>query len=464
MNKTGFLADKNKINLSANDLFDRIINVKIVAGRDDEAETEYVIRSDYEVQYDKLDYSNLFSTNHTPNKYTIRRCTNKPSIKIQYKMVTAETGVEIDLFISNFFIFTSDGKQLRNFTSVDYPITRVEIALGYWGQFVQSREKLAEWKIDDLFNINNSNKADTIVIRDTIIVTTESLPPDSTLHIHGYVANIGDNAVGDNNVLTSAQAEESIVATNDVKGERSEIGELLYQEITRRFLAEKIINKNGVVKSLAKNTKVAKNVPFVDKVTGLMSDADALIYGVQVFTSEGVDKLSLKPRETSDGEEKKNEAYFACGDTIGQTMNKIKSCISNSLSYRFTNNGSMFVFLLEETSLYKIDDLAKSLEKKGAFNNSVLTRVFDNNIPAVSNINIDTITTIVCPFFAFIDPFQTVYFATRYALTNNVSYLADYNTSRYAFRTLKVSISFATVEDVNEMQIMAVASMKKIGA
>ena len=82
---------------------------------------------------------------------------------------------------------------------------------------------------------------------------------------------------------------------------------------------------------------------------------------------------------------------------------------------------------------------------------------YQNKIPAVYNINIGAgLSTIVCPFFAFLRPFQTLYFASRYSLTNALSSLASYDTTIYGFRALKMSLSFATVEDVNEVTITAV--------
>lgn len=459
MNKAGFLSDENKTNLNQHDFYDRIINVKIVAGKDDEAETEYVIRSDYEVVYEQYNYENLFSTEtFSPNRYRIRRCVHKPSIKVQYKMVSAETGTEIDLYLTNFFMLTSDGRQLRNFTKNDLPITRVEIAMGYWGQFRHSDFTLSTWKIDDLFNISSSGRgADVVVVRDLIVVTTDKLPPDSVIHLHGYVANISDSAVSSSVVSNSTQAEMNAVASSSPLGKKSPMESLLYKEITKRFLKEKIVNRGDKAKSLADTKGILNHKPAIDPVSGLMVDAEADIYGVRIITSDGVDALPINQLKGSDGTPVENNAYFEAGDSIGKTMNKIRSCINNDLCYRFLDDGNMLVFLLDETKEENIHELGKTYERKGAYAETALAKVYSNKIPAVYNINIDAISTIVCPFFAFVNPFQTIEFATRYALTNNVAYLADYDTSLYKFRTLKVSVSFATVEDVNEMQIMAVS-------
>jgi hypothetical protein len=79
-------------------------------------------------------------------------------------------------------------------------------------------------------------------------------------------------------------------------------------------------------------------------------------------------------------------------------------------------------------------------------------------LPCVYNINIDAMATIVCPFFTWLNPFQYFYFKTRYALSNTVSFYANYNPSVYKFFAINCLISFATVEDINEMQIMAVSN------
>ena len=58
-------------------------------------------------------------------------------------------------------------------------------------------------------------------------------------------------------------------------------------------------------------------------------------------------------------------------------------------------------------------------------------KLYDNKLPAVYNINIDSVATIVCPFFTFIEPFQYIEFESRYALTSLVSYFASYSPTIY---------------------------------
>ena len=103
--------------------------------------------------------------------------------------------------------------------------------------------------------------------------------------------------------------------------------------------------------------------------------------------------------------------------------------------------------------------LYTSFFKEGVYKDTVLVNkaLYDNKLPAVYNINVDAVATIVCPFFTFFEPFQYVEFARRYALTSLVSYFASYSPTIYRFLVINALISFATVDEVNEVQITAVA-------
>ena len=68
-----------------------------------------------------------------------------------------------------------------------------------------------------------------------------------------------------------------------------------------------------------------------------------------------------------------------------------------------------------------------------------------------------------CPFFYFLDPFDVIEFKSRYALGGIVSYYANFNASEDKFYALWVTVSFATVEDINECQITCTGSQSKRG-
>ena len=108
MSRVIFSNDENKLHLKAGDLFDRIINLKIVCEDVVTKELEtFVIRSDYELVYTNVNLDNF--TNQVAKdkrRYFVRRCSYKPSIKVQCNIVTTNTATQVDIFINNFFAFT----------------------------------------------------------------------------------------------------------------------------------------------------------------------------------------------------------------------------------------------------------------------------------------------------------------------------------------------------------------------
>lgn len=442
------LEDNEKVKLTADDLFDRIINLKIKLGKpaegNEQAECldEYVIRSDYEIVYSDVNINNVFDSKLNSRKYVIRKCTNKPSIKVQCNMVTANTGTSIDIYISNFFIFTADGQCLRSINSAKYPIVGVDIAMGYWGQFANTVDPNSDKALDQFFDIKAINGADMISLSSgNIYVTTDKLPPDSVLHIHGFVADIASSPVAVSEVTDYEKAVKNPSVTSDMK-----LSEILYNQITRRYVRGNRINKRT-------KSEDAETNPEVDKETGLMSDSYAQEYGVQVFLSKGAQEIKIEADKDSEGKDVKKTIYFESGLTIGQTIARLQSSVDTSFEYRFTNKGNILVYTVKESG--EIQSLSKDFEE--LYKDSALTSVFDNALPAVYNINIDAVSTIVCPFFTFIEPFQKLKFASRYALTSLVDYYANYDATLAIFIAIRASLSFATVEDINEVQIKAVS-------
>lgn len=456
------LPDNEKINLTSDDIFDRVVNLKIQLGKParynietgqfEPAQVldEYVIRSDYEIVYLDMNVNNVLSQESSNRKFIIRKCTHKPSIKVQCTMVTANTGTSIDIFVSNFFIFTSGGQHLRSFSSGNYAVLGVDIAMGYFGQFKDTIDFNKESKelLKDYFTIKAVNGADMISLQDgSVYVTTDKMPPDSVLHIHGMVGNITSNPVAISKVETYDKAISYATAESN-----KDMESLFFEAITRRYLKGNKIRK--LTQPLYnKRFSLPESAPKVDAETGLMSKEDAEDFGVKVYLSEGAKAIAFPKTLDSEGKEVPKKIYFELGYTIGHTMTRIISFLGNSLEYRFTNNGNVLVYSTNEAD--KIDELAKSF--KEVYKETVLTSVYRSALPAVYNINIDAIATITCPFFTFIEPFQEIEFSSRYALTSMVDYYAEFAPTINRFIATKVSVSFATVENVNETQITAVS-------
>ncbi len=458
-----FISDEGKVNLQAGDLFDRIINLKFTClNLKTNIKDEFVLRSDYELVYPDCKFDDDRTGENFKGRFIIRRCTQKPSIKVQCKMVTSNVGTSIGVTISNFFLLTKDGKHLRSFNASEYRITSLEIVMGYWGQLKNSLDPESPTALEDYFDVKAVNGADKISMTgekgNSIVVTTEKLPPDSALHIKGYVADIYSSPVEISGIDTPEKAFSKPVATSDTK-----LKQIFYENITRRYINEHtLIGKENSAFRL-RRMKAVSHIKVADieiepDEEGKMSTTDADKYGVKVYLSDAVQNIVIDKLYDSHGNEVNDTAYFEAGWTIGMTITRIMSFVDKSLDYTFTNHGDVIIYTPSE--MQDVEKLTKAMEKQGLYDTTVLNnaKLYRGRIPAVYNINVDAVATIVCPFFTFIEPFQYVEFASRYALTSLVSYYASYDATIYRFMVISATISFATVDDVNEVQITAVSS------
>ena len=451
------IPNEQKTALQVGDVFDRIINLKFNChNKKTDVRESFVIRSDYELVWLGQTFDGQGGLTIGNGRYLIRRCTYKPSIKVQCKMVTSNTGTSIDIYVSNFFMLTGDGRHLRSFNEEDYVMESVEVVMGYWSQFQLPQNQVPTY--DDYFNLKAQHGADKITITDAIVVSTDKLPPDSVLHIHGYVGEIYSNPVDITTITTPIKAMENPVASSG-----TDLEKVMFENITRRYF-----NKHSIVDDTDKLHLLAVNVPVSDIMNlpvklvlkdGLMSEANAKQYGVHVYLSDEAKKLVLRKKKDGEGNEKDQNVYFEAGWTIGQTITRIMSYLDADLEFTFSNQGDVLIYTPEEM-IENLQSIQESYEKQGLYKQTVLANPiqYDGKIPAVYNINVDAVATITCPFFTFIEPFQYVEFASRYAITSTVSYFASYSPTILRFLVISATISFATVDDVNEVQITAVSA------
>lgn len=453
------IPNEQKVNLQIGDIFDRIINLKLNCyNKQTRIRESFVIRSDYELVWLGQTFDGNGGITIGNGQYLIRRCSFKPSIKVQCKMVTSNTGTSIDVYVSNFFLVTGDGKHLRSFNEESYVIETVEIVMGYWGQLKLPQNQVPTYK--DYFNIEAKNGADKIIINAPVVVTTDKLPPDSVIHLHGYVGEIYSDPVAITTTVSPIQAMATPVASSG-----TDLEKVMFENITRRYFNSHSIITSTNVRTLKANVPVSdiKSLPvtlIIDN-EGKMSPLNAQAYGVHVYLSEEAKKLKLPKKIDKDGKEVDQNVYFEAGWTIGQTIARIMSYLDAELEFTFSNNGDVLIYTPEEM-LKNIQGLADKYDRDGLYKHTVLANplLYDGKLPAVYNINVDAVATITCPFFTFIEPFQYIEFASRYALTSAVSYYASYAPTVSRFLVISALISFATQENVNEVQITAVSARK----
>jgi len=471
---TTFMADKDKVTLTENDILDRVINLKLYTVHDGSEKDEYVIRSDFELYYpDTLKlvaYDNAKSF-YNSKKCFIRKCQNKPSIKVQYKRVSLSSSIEVDIFIRNFFMLDKDGNLISGFNNKTYKLSRVDFAMGYFGQFKALFSNQTPKSPDELFTkgfLSSSDSEPDIGHGITVMSMSnveysqlDSLPPDMSFHIHGYVGNTvqynvdlnSDDFPSEYDKLMKSQA---VIPAELKKGKDCYLDQVYYETITRNWI------KKGTLPKL-ESTQIASGKEYT---TGVMSVTDADKYGIKVYLSKGMVNYS-KEKEASfkkgaDGKVIKPTLAIPKASTAEGKMKAISNYFGLKEA-RFTlidSLGDYVVYLEKETK--DIEEMLKGTSIGKMYEKTSLAKTWKNCIPAVYNITNDKLCTIVCPFFCFINPFEKLKFKSRYALGGLVSYYANYtNVNKDEFYVLWQNVSFATEENINECTIVCTGQKKR---
>lgn len=476
---TSLLEDKEKTNIGSLDLFDRVINIKLTVSSKDlqgneKPLQEYVIRSDYEMYFSELlpsVASSDFESFKGMKTCQIRKCQYKPDIKVQYKRVSMSTPVAIDIFINNFYMFDKTGKMIKNFNNSTYALTKVELAMGYFGQFEKTLKptKLSTVTVNSLFDFSEQNLKGQgitlITMSDVEYVQTDKLPPDMTIHIHGYVGNLYStklqNLVVEKGLPSNYNeiiAKETIIDTSKkTKDTKTIIGQTFYECVTKNWCREG---------SLPAKTNIELTNSANYTVKGTLSDSDAQKYGVKVYFSKRAKEFAddfdkRKVMKDKNGKEVPQKFTVPIASTAMEKANLVKN-VFEMKDYCLTvipSDGNLFLYHKDEVK--NVGEMTKGTEYETFLKNSAVSLYWKDKIPAVYNITTDALCTILCPFFFFLNPFQKFYFKTRYALGGLVSYYANFNATEDEFYTLWQTVSFATVEEINECTIICTGKKKE---
>ena len=445
--------DEEKFSLGADVLFDRIINLRFrVKARDKEDNKpyidEFIIRSDYEAVFRKPDVQYIVDGGSS-NEYIIQRCNIKPSIKLTYTSYGVKIG--IDIYIDNFFLLSKANNCLMSFTPAEYDISTLDIQMGYRGQFdklVLGKKNVSDLTMKDLFTSFDSTGygIESITIDDVEYVNTEKLAPNYVLHIHGYVGS----TIHRSSAITSSESAtySNFLKCEYAKASGNTLQSLFFNYVTRRFVDKKKVNK-------------AKTMPkFTD---GFMSESDGTNFGTDVYLSPSLAEKKQQPLKDSSGKEVEVSPKLALGGasvTLDSAMQKIFENTGLQLAYTRLTNGSILVYQYTDVSDENIQSLSEG------FSNFIDQNEFavrwNHEVPAVYNINISAGKAIlVCPYFAWINPFQRVKFEARYAITSLSAFYSNSTPTIFNFYLYRITVAFATVEDVNEMTLIGVPEKKE---
>lgn len=382
------------------DLYDRIINLKFtLKNKSTGVQDEYVIRSDYEFYYPSL--MNMINGGNIINTGYIRRCQYKPSIKVEYKKTNTSTPTMIDIYIDNFYMFDKSGKIVRSFNDINMEIVRIDVVMGYWEQFERENVTVASLFRFDRDDLMGHGLSLLTIDGSSLYVQTDKLPPDMRVHIHGYLGSFLEQPIDDKKTLEYGSLNET---TGNTFIERC------YRTIGERF---------------------NKQIYFSDKMLQLAKDKE------QAFELSDVETLTMETQDSLDG----------CLNYLANELGLEGFCYAPVIP------DGVLIFL--NTEIKEVNSLSKAIK------NRLKNTYWQNKLMAVYNITYNSYCTIVCPYFWYIDVFETFYFKSRYALSGLVAYYTNTDTNIDEFTCLWQDVSFATVEDINECTIVCLPTIKE---
>jgi len=221
---------KHSIEITADDLFDKIINLKFIR----KSGKSFSVRSDYEPVF------------HKDGTVSFKRCVQKPDIKIEYKQVAEQVAIEVDIRITNLFVGDGDKESLENMNTVSGdPVQWVNVQMGYRAQFPDWTDLTHKSDISRFYDLDdNSITSATGIMKGSQIVVQiltayqESYPPDRVTYFKGIV---GSMEAG----LRWNHTEADLVKgykDPEVPRDLSEMEEVLFQFITRRFIRSSVLH------------------------------------------------------------------------------------------------------------------------------------------------------------------------------------------------------------------------------
>jgi hypothetical protein len=244
----------------------------------------------------------------------------------------------------------------------------------------------------------------------------------------------------------------------------SEIESYLFQYITRRFVKAGLVHKQVTNKrktvtdgepgyTYTQNIEINDGEEWVEVPVdepGVMSVANAYKYGTSCVCSKvlkGVEAnalygYGLTAQQASQMRPIPASPFNDLQDTVGGQLNALQQHFP-FLRWYVLNDGNYFFYHDRETD----EDLWTDPFVKEQQERAVV-------LPAVYDVTPAGTRTIRCPFITWVNPTMTVLFSSRFNKGTFTSYFYPVKTKAYLVITS--SVEFATVEDINNVEMTCV--------
>jgi hypothetical protein len=474
----------DSLELTADDIFDRIINLKFIR----KYGSSFTLRSDYEP---------VFYNDGGDGSIGFKKCVQKPDIKVTYKQVAESVAIEVDIEVVNFYIADENRKSSKSINTAEGdPVQWCIIQMGYRKQFPDWTAPERKGNIDQFYDLNNNaitSEAEVRRGRQILVQILTGYPktysPDSVMYFKGIIGTMEDG-------LRWNHTEDDLVkgyGDSDFPEDFSEIEEVLFQFVTRRFIRPSVQHTAETVRNFTNKEALADIVEkqFEQKIkiygykdypgsgadsaselrnlaatvtasdtewsdlpvleNGIMSVENANKFGVicavsQTLRSMGANALygyGLTEEQAAVLKPIPPTSFDNMQDTLGGQLVAIQQSYPFLRWYVLTDGNFFFYHEKDADTDLRSDPFIKDMQKENA-----------RFLPAVYDMTPSGTRTIRCPFISFISSMMTVIFQSRFTLGTLVSYFYPVETN--AFLVITAAIEFATVQDNNVMELMCV--------
>jgi hypothetical protein len=421
--------------LRENVVYDKVINLLFIRADG----TKFSIRSDWEVMKTK------------EGQYDIIKCRQKPEIRVEYKQVSTDVVISVNIYVTNLHLVTAtaQGSNQDFLTFESNPIETIIVQQGYFYQFPDFSKDLfnsSDEELDAFFELKDPRTVRPYaqMSLQVLAVYPTSNPPDGqTL----FYCVVGDIKNGYYRVPAANPSTE--VENADANGDFKDAESYFFSQITKHFFRKTwgsfvvppggILEGQGSVKVKTADGKTDKEVQFYGE---LKKDA-AEKYGVLCLITPTVKTLMESTlKDTQSAAELKVPVY----DSLLKAVSWMQTTFP-FLRFLQMSDGNLTVYSV--TPEESVEDVHKIVMAKYGDQYNFLT-----SLPAVESISYGGLRSITIPFVPNLFPFMKLSFSSRYNLANMVGYFYHPKKGDEVFFIISYECQFDTAGDANKMTLM----------
>jgi hypothetical protein len=388
-------------------------------------------------------------------QYSIIKCRQKPEIRVEYKQVSTEVVISVNIYVTNLHLVTAmaQGSNQDFLTSDGNPIETIILQQGYFYQFPDFNTSLFnsdDAELDSFFELKDPRPVrpySQMALQVLAVYPTSNPPDGQTL----FSCVVGDVKNGYYRAPEVPVSEESKKASTNGDFDNAEA--YFFSQITKHFFRNtwesivvspgNVLEGSGSVTVKTADGTTDKEIQFYGE---LKKDA-AERYGVLCLITPTV-KTLMESTMKSKTEDNKSTAQLKV--PVYDSLLKAIAWMQTTFPFlRFLQmpDGNLTVY--SATPEESVEDVHKIVMDMYGGQYNVLT-----SLPAVEAISYGGLRSITIPFVPNLFPFMKLSFSSRYNLANLVGYFYHPKKGDEEFFIISYECQFDTTGDANKMTLM----------